>query len=87
MKNSDARVNGWAQQSILPPEHLKIALTVHVDAAQTSAQVGVKITDHGEGIILGMYTCSVPISATYVEIEHIVSDLLLSALTEHHSPF
>lgn len=87
MKTHDSRVNGWGQSHLLPPEHLRIALTVHVAAASTSAQVGVEVTDHGEGITLGIWTASCPLGPSYEEVGALVAELAVSALREHHSPF
>jgi hypothetical protein len=87
MKNSDARVNGWSQSHLLPPEHLRIVLTVHVAATATSAQVGVLVKDHGEDITLGIYTTSVKLDTAYDFLCDAVNDLLVSALNEHHVPF
>lgn len=87
MKIRDSRVNGWSQAHLLPPEHLRIALTVHVAAASTSAQVGVEVTDHGESITLGIWTAQTELGEDGAVVAELVRDLLVSALREHHSPF
>lgn len=83
----DARINGWAQSSLLPAERLRIALTVHVSARSDRAEVGVLVTDHLEDVTLGIYSTSVPLGADYQEVGALVVELLVNALQEHHAPF
>jgi hypothetical protein len=87
MKIEPRRVNGWSQQSLMPPEHLRIALTVHLSATSDSATVGIRVTDHGEGVILGMSCTPVPVDGNYTAIVEEVTGLLQAALSEHHFPF
>jgi hypothetical protein len=87
MTTRDPRVNGWAQSSLLPPEHVRILVSVHFDADADKVQVGVSVTEYVEEVTLGVYTACVPFSGTFEAVEELASALLKSALSEHCGPF
>lgn len=87
MKIDRTHVNGWAQQSLLPAEHIRIEFTVHAHCSSPDAQVGVSITDSHSGETLGLSTWVTSLADGGDSIGRQIQDALKLALEEHLGPF
>lgn len=87
MTKRDARVNGWSQSHLLPPESLRIAATIHLDSAVDVCRVGIHISDPVTDTVLGIYSAPVSISGGTNDAVALVTELVEAALREHYSPF
>lgn len=87
MNETSRRVNGWAQSSLLPPEHVRIEITVHLTSGAPTARVGVHVSDHGTGDTLGIFTEDVPCDRETDAVVASAIDLLSGALREHWYPY
>lgn len=87
MKIERHHVNGWSQSHLLPPEHLRVEVTVHLDSAGNSARIGIDIKDHATDDQLGLFTTSVSLEDGDQALIEMVTDLLRQALAEHYHPF
>jgi hypothetical protein len=72
---------------MLPPEHLRIALTLHMDTGRDTAQIGIHVSEYVAEITLGIYTAAIPIGHEGQEMIEEVQALLEAALSEHWFPF
>ncbi len=87
MRTRDARVNGWAQSALLPPENLRIEVTIHMAVGSDVVQVGIHCSDHVNDTVLGIHVSKVPMSPDSGPVLDLVSDLVEAAISEHWYPF
>jgi len=75
---------GWSQQTLLPPEHVRIELTAHYEAGSDYVQVGVHVTDHLDDTTIALYTRKVK---GFDTARDELMFMLDSAVSEHVHPF
>lgn len=80
-------VNGWSQSSMLPPEHLRIEVTIHLSAGGQRAQVGIDVTDFSTDVQLGLSTWRIDVIGGTDELLESVDEALSIALQEWWFPF
>ena len=87
MQIEPRHVNGWSQSALIPPDRVRIEVSIHLSASSHRAQMGVEVRDGLTDQILGLSTVSIDHSYDSDAIAQWAAEAIRMAVSEHYFPF